>query len=89
MQIIYWAAAIAIIIIALGIAISLITKARVTAVMAAVQSGEDEDEQAKLVAREEDLIKSLNGDLNVIRSARFGLTMTPVQRQVPARLRKE
>lgn len=87
MQIIYWAVAIAIIIVALGIAISLIIKARVAATMAIVQSGEDEEQ--RLVDREEDLVKSLNGDLSVIRSARFGLTMAPVQRQVPARLRKE
>lgn len=74
-----WAIAVGIVITACGVTFSLITLARNVG-----KSSSKQQPQTKEVPL--DVSRSLNHDLELVRTQQFGRSMVPQQRSVPARL---
>jgi hypothetical protein len=88
MWVIYWALAFAIVVISLAVAIAVIlrsTRDRSTD----LSEGDEAEPVAQLKPTQPDVVKSFEDELSIVRSARFGRNMQPVQRRVPERFRKE
>lgn len=88
MWIVYWALAFAIVVVSLALATAVVMWVYYMRSFEVISEEEPEEPMAQLKA-EQDVVKSFEDDLAIVRSARFGRSMHPAQRRVPERLRKE